>query len=153
MDRRAFLTNVAAAGAAVGLAPLSPVAAEAAVTSGHAGKVGVPPVGAPVGSAESAARSLSRALFSRARSARFSVAGHDGRRLELSDLREGPRASALDQFSVTFRETTAGVAPLSHGSYVLEHPAHGRLQLHLEPVTDGPAGVCYRATFCLLVQA
>lgn len=151
MDRRAFLTNVAAAGAAVGLAPLSPVAANAAGTAGQGAAAGAPPVGAAAVAVETAAQSLSRARLARARLARFSVAGHDGRHLELTELHDGPSSPTLDQFSVVFREASAGVPPLPRGTYSLEHPTHGRLPLHLEPVTDGPAGLCYRATFCLLV--
>jgi hypothetical protein len=51
---------------------------------------------------------------------------------------------------VTFRETSVGARPLSRGNYLLEHANHGRLEVHLEPLTDGPSGVCYRATYCLL---
>jgi hypothetical protein len=150
MNRRVFLTNVAAAGAAVGLAPLSSATASERAPSGGGTAAGVLPPGAAADVAPPAPQHLSRALFRRARRARFSVVGHDGRRLELADVQDGPRVPSLDQFTVTFRETTAGLGPLPQGGYSLEHPVHGTLRLHLEPVTDLPTGVRYRATFCLL---
>jgi hypothetical protein len=150
MDRRAFLTNVAAAGAAVGLAPLSPAAAGTSAAPQGATAAAVAPSGTVAGAAQPAPQSVSRALLERARHARFRVAGHDRRRLVLTALHDGPASPALDQFSVTFRETEAGAKPLPSGSYSLEHVTHGPLRLHLEPITDGPGGVHYRATFCLL---
>jgi hypothetical protein len=63
-----------------------------------------------------------------------------------------PEAGGLDQFTVVFRDCGAGPL-LAPGIRTLSHPAHGHVQLYLEPSADAPAGARYRATVCLLASA
>ena len=38
-------------------------------------------------------------------------------------------------------------ARLSQGSVVLQHPAHGELEIFVTPIADEPAGIRYEAVF------
>jgi hypothetical protein len=149
MNRRLFLSSVAAAGAAIGLGPASSAAESA--------RAGAPPTRpAPLLAAEAqlseaaTGRALSRTLFAGARRARFTVSEDTPRRLELIAVRDAPPATGVEQFSVVFRQVDARVRPLAAGIHTLTHPVHGEIQLYLEPAVEDAHDICYRAALCLL---
>ena len=145
MNRRFFLSRVAAAGVATGLVPAAVTGDATAATASGSIPPGVMPAAAIPG-----ARVLSRTLFADALNARFAVDGDEARRLELVDLEDAAPAKGLEQFSVVFRELSAPPRALAAGIRELSHPAFGRIDLYLEPAADDVRGLCYHATVCLL---
>ena len=146
MNRRLFLSSVAAAGAAVGLGPVSraePMALASTKSTELAS-------GAPLTGAAASALVLSRRLFADTLQERFTVSSDTSRHLELVELHDGPTAAGLDQFSLVFRDVDESTRTLRAGMHTLSHSTHGELNLYLEPAADDARGVCYRASLCLL---
>jgi hypothetical protein len=148
MNRRRFLSNVVTAGAAAGLTS-SPAFASPA-TQVHSRGLAAPESAFADAPLTLPTRPLNRQMFLDATNAPFAVDGAGP--LVIEEVVGPPGAGGLDQFTVVFRDRRAGPL-LAPGIHTLSHPAHGHVQLYLEPSADAPVGARYRATVCLLVSA